>query len=75
MAIDRADIERLVRQPGQSTSSHGVPATTATRIVGDHHMSRPAARSRFHRSMTRSLEIGPSFCLPQPDEGCSVHGS
>ena len=34
-------IARLVRQPGQSTSSHGIPATTAAGIVGDHHMSQP----------------------------------
>jgi hypothetical protein len=43
---------RLVPQPGQNTSSHGVPATSAARMVGDHSMSRPVARRRFQRSMT-----------------------
>jgi hypothetical protein len=50
----RRSIARLVPQPGQKTSSHGVPATSAARIVGDHSMSRPVARRRFQRSMTSS---------------------
>jgi hypothetical protein len=33
----------VVLQPGQNTSSHGVSASIAARIVGDHSMSRPAA--------------------------------
>jgi hypothetical protein len=36
-----------VPHPGQKTSSHGVPATSAARMVGDHSMSRPVARRRF----------------------------
>jgi hypothetical protein len=39
---------RLVRHPGQCTSSHGVPAVMAHRIVGDHS----GDRSAFHRSTT-----------------------
>jgi hypothetical protein len=39
---------------GQKTSSHGVPAISAARIVGDHNMSRPVARRRFQRSTTAS---------------------
>jgi hypothetical protein len=34
-------IARLVPQPGQKTSSQGVPASSAALIVGDHSMSRP----------------------------------
>jgi hypothetical protein len=30
---------RLVPQPGQNTSSHGVPASSPARIVGNHSMS------------------------------------
>ena len=40
-------------QPGQYTSAHGVPATVAVRIVGDHHhhqTSLSAAICRFQRS-------------------------
>jgi hypothetical protein len=50
----RRSIARLVPQPGQKISSHGVPATRAARIVGDHSMSRPVAKRRFQRSMTSS---------------------
>jgi len=39
-------IARLVRHPGQCTSSHGVPAVMAHLIVGDHN----TLRSPFHRS-------------------------
>jgi hypothetical protein len=42
---------RLVPQPGQKTSSHGVPASSAARIVGDHNMSRTAASCSFQRSI------------------------
>jgi hypothetical protein len=42
------------RSPGHKTSSHGVPAISAARIVGDHSMSRPVARRRFQRSITSS---------------------
>jgi hypothetical protein len=49
----RRSIALLVPQPGQKTSSHGVPATNAALIVGDHSM-RPVARRRFQRSMTSS---------------------
>jgi hypothetical protein len=41
----RRSIARLVPQPGQNTSSQGVPAISAARIVGDHSMSRLAASS------------------------------
>jgi len=44
---------RLVPQPGQCTSSHGVPAITAHRIVGDHSAPRPRDRAAFHSAMTR----------------------
>jgi hypothetical protein len=40
--------------PGQNTSSHGVPASSAARIVGDHGMSRPSASWSFHRWMAAS---------------------
>jgi hypothetical protein len=33
-------IARLVPEPGQSTSCHGIPAIGATRIVGAHSMSQ-----------------------------------
>jgi len=36
----RRSIARLVPQPGQNTSSHGVPASDAARIVGDHSMAQ-----------------------------------
>jgi hypothetical protein len=39
----RRSIARLVPQPGQNTSSQGVSAISAARIVGDHNMSRLAA--------------------------------
>jgi hypothetical protein len=55
MTVDgRRSIARLVPHPGQKTSSQGVPAISAARIVGDHNMSRPVAKRRFHRSMTSS---------------------
>jgi hypothetical protein len=45
----RKSIALLVPQPGQKTSSHGVPASIAARIVGDHSMSQPAIAGRPHR--------------------------
>jgi hypothetical protein len=41
-----------VPQPGQSTSTHDVPAISAARIVGDHSMSRLPASCSFQRSTT-----------------------
>jgi hypothetical protein len=35
----RRSITLLVLQPGQNTSSQGVPASSPARIVGDHSMS------------------------------------
>jgi hypothetical protein len=49
----RMSIARLVRHPGQYTSSHGVPAVVAHRIVGDHSAPRPAASAAFQRLTTR----------------------
>jgi hypothetical protein len=51
----RRSIARLVPQPGQNTSSHGVPAISAARIVGDHSMSRLAASCSFQRSTALCL--------------------
>jgi hypothetical protein len=48
----RRSIARLVPQPAQNTSSQGVPAISAARIVGEHSMSRLAASCSFRRSMT-----------------------
>jgi hypothetical protein len=48
----RRSIARPVPQPGQNTSSQGVPAISAARIVGDHSMSRLAASCSFQRPMT-----------------------
>jgi hypothetical protein len=48
----RRSMARLVPQPGQKTSSHGVPASSAARIVGDQSMSRPAPSCPFQRSIT-----------------------
>jgi hypothetical protein len=48
-SIVRMSIARLVRLPGQHTSSHGVPAMNAVRIVGDQ-----AASAAFRRSTTRA---------------------
>jgi hypothetical protein len=41
-----------VPHPEQNTSSHGVPAISAARIVGDHRKSRLADSCPFQRSMT-----------------------
>jgi hypothetical protein len=51
----RRSIARLVPQPGQNTSSHGVPAISAARIVGDHSTSRLAASCSFQRSTALCL--------------------
>jgi hypothetical protein len=48
----RRSIARLVPQPEQNTSRHGVPAISAARIVGDHSMSRLTASCSFQRSTT-----------------------
>jgi hypothetical protein len=40
----------LFRSPEQKTSSQGVPASSAARIVGAHSMSRPVARRRSSAS-------------------------
>jgi hypothetical protein len=56
-SIVRRSIARLVPHPGQNTSSHGVPASSAALIVGDHSMSRPVARRRYQRS-DYSLRLG-----------------
>jgi hypothetical protein len=48
-SIVRMSIARLDRQPGQCTSSHGMPAITAQRIVGDHSAhSVPCERRAGH---------------------------
>jgi hypothetical protein len=52
MTGSRRQIARLVPQ-GQNTSSHGVPAVSAARMVGDHSMSRLAASCSFQRSTPR----------------------
>jgi hypothetical protein len=52
MTSSRRQIARLVPQ-GQNTSSHGVPAISAARMVGDHSMSRLAASCSFQRSTPR----------------------
>jgi len=52
--MTRMSIARLVRQPGQYTSSHGMPANSAQRIVGDHSAPHPAASAAFQRSTTRT---------------------
>ena len=58
MAVDGPQVDRrLVPQPGQNTSSHGVPATSAARMVGDHRISRPVAKRRFQRSTTSSASV------------------
>jgi hypothetical protein len=48
----RRSMARLVPQPWQNTSSHGVPAISAARIVGDHSTSRLPASCSFQRSTT-----------------------
>ncbi len=48
-SIVRRSMARLVPQPGQKTSSQGLPASNAARIVGGHSMSRPRASWSFHR--------------------------
>jgi hypothetical protein len=53
-SIVRMSIARLVRQPGQCMSSHGVPAIRAQRIVGDHSAPHPSASAAFQRSTTRT---------------------
>jgi hypothetical protein len=49
-SMARRSIARLVPQPEQNTSSQGVSASSAARIVGDHSMTRPVASRRFQRS-------------------------
>jgi hypothetical protein len=40
-------------QPGQWTSSHGMPAMIAAQIVGDRHISRSWVNCSLQRSTTR----------------------
>jgi hypothetical protein len=50
MAVDLSKVNcPVVPQPGQNTSSHGVPASRAARIVGDHGMSRLRVSWSFQR--------------------------
>ena len=53
----RRSMARLVRHPGQKTSSQGVPASNAAWMVGDQSMPRPVANFRFQRSTTASDTI------------------
>jgi hypothetical protein len=55
-SIVRMSIARLDRQPGQCTSSHGMPAITAQRIVGDHRAPRPAASAAYAGPKPRSAQ-------------------
>jgi hypothetical protein len=55
---EKHNVYRVDPQTGSVTvvvEQHGATdlARRAARIVGDHHMSRPAASARFHRSTTR----------------------
>jgi hypothetical protein len=53
MTVDHPQINCPARAAaGQNTSSQGVPAISAARIVGDHSMSRLATSCSFQRSMT-----------------------
>jgi hypothetical protein len=70
----RMSIARLVRQPGQYTSSHGVPAVTAARIVGDHSAPRPAASAAFQRSMTASASARAVSASPSVRHLASISG-
>jgi hypothetical protein len=62
LAHFRRSIARLVPQLGQSTSSQGVPAISAARIVGDHSMSRLAASCSFQRSTTPFASARAAAC-------------
>jgi len=53
----RRSIARLVPQPGQNTSSHGVPAISAARIVGDQSMS-PAGDKLLVPGIDDGLRLG-----------------
>jgi hypothetical protein len=59
----RRSIARLVTQPGQNMSSHGVPAISAARIVGDHSVSRLPASCSFQRSTTAFASARSTFPL------------
>jgi hypothetical protein len=62
MAINRADVERADRAAAEAVNiSHGMPATIAARMVGDHHMSRPPAISSFQRTTTRRASATAPF--------------
>jgi hypothetical protein len=50
----RRSIARLVPRPGQNTSSQGLPASRAARIVGDQSISRLRASWSFQRWTTAS---------------------
>jgi hypothetical protein len=52
---------RLLRQPGQWMSSHGVPAITAHRIVGDHKAPRPDVSAAFQRSTAATASSRAAF--------------
>jgi hypothetical protein len=70
----RRSIALLVPQPGQNTSSHGVPASSAARMVGDYRLSRSRASCPFHRSTTASASaraaLSAAFRLaPNPHDG------
>jgi hypothetical protein len=55
-SIVRISIAPLIWQPGQYTSSHGMPATIAPRIVGDDRAPRPGASARFQLSTTYTAQ-------------------
>jgi hypothetical protein len=65
-SIVRMSIARLDRQPGQCTSSHGMPAITAQRIVGDHSEGILSKRlGESPRGVARSVADLVPFALQQ----------
>jgi hypothetical protein len=58
-------------QPGQCTSSHGVPAISAARIVGDHAgvPQRPRPAPDAHASLLKLPPPQIIFCAATPAPG------
>jgi hypothetical protein len=76
----RRSIARLVPQSGQKTSSHGVQAISAARIVGDHSMSPPGGQMSIpavddelclKARGSISLELGVAVLDVEPSEDSS----
>lgn len=73
-SIMRMSTAQLVWHPGQWTSSQGMLAISAARIVGDHRVPRSAASAAFQRSMTRRACSRPAFSSARVRQVASMSG-